>query len=158
MTAIKLYRIGNFFFSKNIKFISKIFTYLNLLIYNSYIPSSCSIGKNTKIAYGGIGVVIHARAKIGNHCLIGQGITIGGRNGLNEVPVIEDNVYIGAGARILGNITIGHDSIIAPNAVITKNVEPYSVMGGVPAKKMNEITKENFKKYKENYGPLNFKK
>lgn len=157
MNAIKLYRIGNFFYSKKIKLISKMFTYINLLMHNSYIPSSCVIGKETKIAYGGIGVVIHARVKIGNHCLIGQGITIGGRNGLNEVPVIEDNVYIGAGGRILGNITIGHDSIIAPNAVITKNVEPYSVMGGVPARKMNEITEENFEKYKENYGPQKYK-
>ena len=76
------------------KLISRFFDYLNLLIHNSYFPSSVEVGKGTKAAYGGIGIVIHARAKIGKHCLLGQGITIGGKNGELGVPVNEDNVYI----------------------------------------------------------------
>jgi len=127
-------------------------------MHNSFIPSSCNIGKDTVIAYGGIGVVIHSNALIGRHCMIGQGITIGGRNGETGVPIVQDNVYLGAGCRIIGDITIGHDSIIAPNAVVTKNVEPYSVMAGVPAKMINRITKDNINKYSRNYGPCNFMK
>jgi serine O-acetyltransferase len=130
---------------------------LNYLLHNSYIPSSSHIGEETRFAYGGIGVVIHPHAHIGNHCLCGQGITIGGRNGIKAVPYIEDNVYIGAGARILGNIRIGHDSIIGPNSVVTKDVEPFSVVAGVPARLISKIDRDNFeKKYKHYYGPKTF--
>jgi serine O-acetyltransferase len=118
---------------------------------NSCIPAGAEIGRHTYFAYGGIALVIHPRVKIGNHCLIGQGITIGGRSGLKEVPIIEDRCTLGAGCRILGDISIGHDSIIAPNAVVTKSVPPYSVVAGVPGRIINTITKENFEKYKS-YG------
>jgi serine O-acetyltransferase len=157
MKAINIYRIGHFFYNKNMRRISKVFDYINLLLFNSYIPSSCKIGKDTLIAYGGIGVVIHSRAIIGDHCMIGQGITIGGRNGETDVPTIEDNVYLGAGCRIIGDIKVGHDSIVAPNSVVTKSFAPYSVLAGVPAKVINEITKENIDKYKKNYGPISYK-
>lgn len=156
MNAIKIYKIGRWFHEKNLILLSKVWDYLNLILHNSYIPSSCKIGINSVIAYGGIGVVIHARATIGSHCMIGQGITIGGRNGEIGVPIVENNVYLGAGCRIIGDILIGHDSIIAPNSVVTKNVEPYSVVAGVPAKTINRITEANFEKYKNNYGPLSY--
>lgn len=93
-------------------------------------------------------MVIHHNAKIGNNCIIGQGVTIGGKVGSSKVPVIGNNVYIGAGVRILGNVEIKDNCVIAPNSVIVKNVEPYSVMAGVPAKKINSITKDNIDKFK----------
>ncbi len=159
MNAIYLYRIGNFFFKHKLKFIAKFFVVLSYFIYNSYIPASCKIGKGTKFAYWGIGVVIHANAEIGSNCLIGQNITIGGRNGVMQVPHIKDNVYLGAGARIIGDIEIGHDTIIAPNAVIIKNVEPYSVIAGIPGRKISNITKKNFEeKYQFYYGPSSYMK
>lgn len=156
MLSLKIYKISNFLYKKKMKKFSKILDIVNYYLHNSIIPGSCTIGENTKIAYGGIGVVIHGRAIIGSHCLIGQGITIGGRNGIDKVPIIEDNVYLGAGVRVLGDIVIGHDSIIAPNAIIVKNVAPFSVMAGIPAKKINVITKENFEKYVRNYGPIKY--
>lgn len=115
---------------------------------NSIIPGSTEIGRHTIFAYGGIGMVIHKKAKIGSYCNIGQGITIGGRYGEKNPPIIEEHCYLGAGCRILGNIVIGHDSIIAPNAVVIKNVPSYSVVAGVPAKIINTINEENFNKYK----------
>lgn len=152
MNALKIYRLSNYFYKKNLKLLSKILDGVNYLLHNSYIPGSCTIGKDTKIAYGGIGVVIHARAIIGENCLIGQGITIGGRNGLKEVPVIENNVYLGAGCRILGNVKIASNNIIAPNSIVTKNIEmSYTIWGGVPSKVISYITNENYYKYKD-YG------
>lgn len=158
MSLIKLHSIGRSYLLKKKNFRAKLIKKLMYYLHNSYLPLECEIGKDTLVAYGGIGIVVHDRAKIGSHCMIGQGITIGGRNGNYDVPTIEDNVYIGAGARILGAITIGHDSIIGPNAVITKDIPPYSVVVGVPAKIINTITKENFEKYiNSHHGPLNYK-
>ncbi|MEL0609336.1 serine O-acetyltransferase [Vibrio echinoideorum] len=109
---------------------------LQFVLFNSAVPHSVSIGKGSRFAYGGIGCVIHARAKIGSNCVIGQGITIGGRSKHESVPTIEDNVFIGAGARILGPITVGSGSIIAPNSVVIDNVSPRSIYGGVPAREL----------------------
>lgn len=148
MDGIKLYKISRWFYKKKLIKLANIFYRINRILNNSHIPPSAKIGLNSRFAYGGIGMVIHHNAEIGSNCMIGQGCTIGGKSGSKEVPRIKDNVYIGAGARILGNIVIEHDSIIAPNAVIVKNVDSFSVMAGVPAKKIATITKENFEKFK----------
>lgn len=147
MLAMKIYRVSNFLYRKNLKIISKILDIINYYLHNSIIPGACKIGKTTKLAYGGIGIVIHSRSEIGEGCLIGQGITIGGRNGEGGVPKIGDNTYIGAGSRILGEITIEGDSIIGPNSVVLKDVPKYSVVAGIPAKIINQITELNYKKY-----------
>lgn len=147
----RIYRVARFFRKRNMGFIANQIDKFNNLIHNSYLSSKTEVGDNCSFAYGGIGIVIHANATIGDYCSIGQGITIGGVGGedRNHVPVIENNVYIGAGARILGNVRIGHDTIIAPNCVVVKNVEPYSVVAGVPGKVINRIDKEGFEsKYK----------
>ncbi|MBZ4416379.1 serine O-acetyltransferase [Myxococcus sp. RHSTA-1-4] len=103
-------------------------------LHSSYIPEDAEIGEGTQLGYGGIGVVIHKAAKIGNHCLISQQVTIGGRSGLEGAPVIGDYVRIGAGAKILGNIRIGDFAVIGANAVVLKDVAPGTVVAGVPAR------------------------
>ena len=135
MNIIHLHRIAYWLYSK------KIIYYLQFLLFNSSVPYQTYIGKGTVFAYGGIGVVIHARAKIGNNCIIGQGITIGGRSKKHGVPKIGNNVYIGAGARILGDIVIGDDVIIGPNAVVLKDIPSNCIAVGIPAK----IIKTNIK-------------
>ena len=139
MNAIYFYRIGNFFFKRKIYPISKLFDIIIFLLYNSYIPSSCEIGVGTKFSYKAIGVVIHARSKIGKNCLIGQNITIGGKDGSLNPPVIKDNVYISAGARLIGDITIGNNCIIGANAVVNKSFDDNNVIAGVPAKVIKKI-------------------
>lgn len=77
--------------------------------------------------------MIHPRAKIGRGVMIHHGVTIGGKSlRSGGVPVVGDNVYIGAGAKILGNITIGDDSLIGANAVVVKSVPAGSLVVGVP--------------------------
>lgn len=99
----------------------------------------------TKFAYGGIGIVIHARCVIGKNCIIGQGATIGGKSQWYEVPVLGDNVYVAAGARILGPIRIGNNVTIGANAVITKDVPDNCVVAGVPARIIKEnVSAEDF--------------
>ena len=135
---ISLHRIAHVLYKNNIPLLPKIIYYLQFLLFNSSVPSSTKIGKNTVFAYAGIGVVIHAKTEIGDNCIIGQGITIGGRSKICQVPVIGDNVYIGAGARILGNVIIGDDVVIGPNAVVIKDVKSGCVVVGIPAKIIKE--------------------
>lgn len=131
---IHWYFLASFLYRKRIPFIPKLIYYLQYILFNSSVPASCKIGKGTKFGYGGIGVVIHSRAVVGNNCLIGQNTTIGGRSGYYEVPKIGNNVEICAGARVLGPITIGDNAIIGANAVVINDVPENAVVVGVPAK------------------------
>ena len=131
---IYFYRIAHFLYKLKIPLLPKIVYYLQFLLFNSSVPPSVEIGKGTKFAYGGIGVVIHARSKIGDNCIIGQGITIGGKSKLYKVPQIGDKVYIAPGSRILGDITIGNNVVIGANSVVVKDVEDNCIIAGVPAK------------------------
>lgn len=104
------------------------------LVHNCFIPADCEIGEGTSFGYKGIGVVVHKRAIIGKNCIIAQNVTIGGRSGHYEVPVIGDNCYIGAGAKVLGPIVIGNNVTIGANAVMIKDAPDNTVWGGVPAR------------------------
>jgi serine O-acetyltransferase len=81
------------------------------------------------------GIVLAARS-IGNDVHIRQNTTMGTAHTYqnDDRPVIEDRVDIGCGVCILGNVTVGHDSVIGANAVVTKDIPPYSVAAGVPAR------------------------
>jgi serine O-acetyltransferase len=81
----------------------------------------------------GLGSVV-APETMGENCWVSPGITIGYKDEKGGLPVIGNNVYIGAGAKILGPITIGDNAVIGANAVVTKNVPPNCTVGGVPAR------------------------
>ncbi|MFD0763863.1 serine O-acetyltransferase [Mucilaginibacter lutimaris] len=134
MNLIHLHRIANFLHRKRIPLLPKLLYYIQFLMFNSSLPASTQIGKKSTFAYGGIGVVVHARAIIGEGCVIGQGITIGGRSKKVEVPKIGNNVYLGAGCRILGDIVIGDEVVIGPNSVVLTDVPSGSIVVGVPGK------------------------
>lgn len=128
------YKIGNLLYKKNMFLLSKIVTFLIRFIFAGYIPCSCTIGEKTKLAYGGLGVVIHNRAKIGSNCVIAQNVTIGGTTKKSEVPKIGDRVYIGAGAKIIGDVKIGSNCVIGANSVVINDIPDNSLAVGIPAK------------------------
>jgi serine O-acetyltransferase len=77
------------------------------------------------------GVIIHTGAEIGRRVAIMQQVTLGGKDwGVNEAPVIGDDVYIGAGAKVLGAVHVGRGAIIGANAVVTRDVPPYCTVVG----------------------------
>ena len=90
------------------------------------------------LAYGGIGVIIHKDAVIGENCVIESNVTIGGRNNNPKVPVIGNNVFIGTGARILGDVHIGDNSIVGANAVVIHDVPANCSVAGIPARILHE--------------------
>lgn len=80
-------------------------------------------------------IVINSKSKIGKNCRIHVGVNIGANGGSNAAPRIGNDVYIGPGAKIIGNITIADGVIIGANAVVCKNIDfPNTVWAGVPAK------------------------
>lgn len=139
MNAIHLYRIANRLYRWRIPFIPGLMRNLIFLLFNSYIPPSATIGRGSVFAYGGIGVVIHADARIGEGCVIGQGVTIGASEGYvarerHACPTIGDHCYIGAGAKILGAIRVGNQCQIGAGAVVIRDVPGHGVVVGVPAR------------------------
>jgi len=129
------YLVSNYLYKKNIPIIPQMITYLIRFIFSSYIPYTADI-KKTKFGYGGLGIVIHDKAKIGKNCQIDQNVTIGGKSKKTEgeLPVIGDNVLIGAGAKILGGVSIGNNVVIGANAVVINDLPDNCVAVGVPAK------------------------
>lgn len=103
--------------------------------YGIEIPWITDIGPGFYIGHFG-GVVVNGNAKIGANVNISQGVTIGvhNRGDRKGVPVINDCVYIGPGAKIFGSVTIGKSAAIGANAVVTKDVPENGVAVGIPAK------------------------
>ena len=139
MNAIKFYRIGRWFYVHHIPILSLLMKYLTFLVFNSVVPYTAEIGRHSKFAYGGMGCVVHSRAKIGERVLIGQNTTIGRALDPETIPEIGDDVYISAGARIVGKIKVGNNVIIGANAVVNKDVPDNCVVAGVPATIVRKI-------------------
>ena len=139
MNAIAYYRMGNWFYKHKIPFFPKIFKGLCFLTFNSVVPYTAKIGKGSKFAYGGIGCVVHSRTEIGERVIIGQGTTIGRSLDPEDFPTIGNDVYISAGARIIGNIHVGNNVIIGANAVVNKDVPDNCIVAGVPAKLIRSV-------------------
>ncbi|MCQ2496145.1 MAG: serine acetyltransferase [Lachnospiraceae bacterium] len=112
---------------------------ITFLFFNSVVPYTSEIGKETKFAYGGIGCVVHSRAKIGERVIIGQNTTIGRSLDPEDIPTIGNDVYISAGVRIVGKIHVGNNVIIGANAVVCHDVEDNCIVAGVPAKKIRSV-------------------
>lgn len=151
MNAIFLYRISSYLYKKKVPFIPKFIKCIIYLIYNSVIPYTTEIGADSRFAYGGIGVVLHSRAKIGSKVIIGQNVTIGRALDPEGIPVIGDNVYISAGSRIIGDIIIGNNVIIGANAVVTKDIPSNSIAVGVPAKVIKKVNNDIYEMLKNIY-------
>lgn len=98
------------------------------------LPCEVRVGRRFRIDHFG-GIIINGDAVIGDDVILRHGVTIGvRRTDLPGVPVIGDRVDIGAGAKILGPITIGADAVIGANAVVLCDVPPHSMALGIPAR------------------------
>lgn len=98
------------------------------------IATTATIGEGTLFVHYGIGVVIGGEAKIGRNVRILQNVTLGDNGSQPGMPTIEDDVYIGAGAKIIGPVTIGRGAVIGANSVVTKDIPAGSIAAGIPAR------------------------
>lgn len=141
--ALQIYRFGHLRYKFKCKLIrwplalihvvlSKL---LSEILFGITIGVSAKIGRRFIIEHSGA-IVIHGRAKIGDDCIIRQGVTIGNKSLEHplDAPVIGNRVNIGAGAKILGRVEIGDDAVIGANAVVIKDVPAGAIAVGVPAR------------------------
>ena len=146
--AVCLHRLAHLFWIIKLNFIAKIIAYVSRMITGIEIHPAAKIGKNLFIDHG-LGVVIGETSIIGNNVLIYHGVTLGGtslKKGKRH-PTIKDDAIIGAGAKILGPITIGTQSRVGANAVVTRNVENFTTVMGIPAKVIKKYDKKNNKNF-----------
>jgi len=123
--------------------IYRILNKLTQILFGMKLDYTVKVGRRVKLEHFG-GMIMGAR-EIGNDVIIRQNTTFGIRStdDLNAKPIIGDFVDIGAGAVIVGNVTIGENSIIGANSVVFTNVPPNSVMMGVPARVIGPNTRQN---------------
>lgn len=133
--AITFYRAGCWMRGMHIPIIPRVMEILIYVIFKSIIPLSANIGKGTFCSHRGISVVLHRRCSVGNDCIIGTCVTLGGRHeDAPGGPTIGNRVYIGTGAKILGPISVGDDVKIGANAVVLADIPAGKTAVGIPAK------------------------
>jgi len=140
------YRISHWLWTNQFKMPGRLFSQLMRSLTGIEIHPGASIGPGFFIDHG-MGVVIGETTEIGSNVTLYHGVTLGGvslQKGKRH-PTLEDNVVVGAGAKILGAIVIGESSRIGANAVVVKPVPPNSVVVGVPGQIVARSTPKDMK-------------
>ena len=130
--ALIWYRVARFFFVIKFKFIARLLSNIGRFFTGIEIHPGAKIGKNLFIDHG-MGVVIGETTVIGDNCTIYQGVTLGGTGKQHNKrhPTLLDNVSVGAGAKVLGNIVIGNNVKVGANSVVLKDVPDNCTVVGV---------------------------
>ena len=135
-----VYRFGRWRYNVKPAILRKIFSLIYKLLFKIIqiiagveLPCEVEIGDNFRVDHFG-DIIISGYAKFGDNCIIRNGVTVGLQRVDEPIaPIFGNNVDIGAGAKILGKITIGNNVKIGANAVVLKNVPDNSIAVGVPA-------------------------
>ena len=133
--AIWMHRAAHALWTSGHRLPARVLSHLNRGITGIEIHPGATIGHRFFIDHG-MGVVIGETAEIGNDVMLYNGVNLGGRT-LQKVkrhPTLEDGVVVGAGARVLGPVTVGKGAQIGANAVVTRDVPPGATVVGVPGK------------------------
>lgn len=145
INAIICHKISHFFYTKKLYFLARVVSNISRFSTGIEIHPGAKIGMGLFIDHG-MGVVIGETAEIGNNVTMYHGVTLGGTG--NEKgkrhPTIGDNVVIGAGAKVLGNIYIGSGTKIGANSVVLKNTSRNSTVVGIPAKEVGRNSKVTY--------------
>ncbi len=131
--AIWAHRLAHRLWQSGFKLLARWISQITRGITGIEIHPGATLGNNFFIDHG-MGVVIGETAIVGDNVTLYHGVTLGGTSSqkVKRHPTLEDNVVVGAGAKVLGAITIGKESRIGANAVVVKSTPPNSVIVGVP--------------------------
>ncbi|MGB3136459.1 MAG: serine O-acetyltransferase, partial [Nodosilinea sp.] len=133
--ALALHRLSNWLWHLGLPFVPRLVSHLARFLTGIEIHPGATIGRAVFIDHG-MGVVVGETAIIGDYALIYQGVTLGGTG--KEIgkrhPTLGDNVVVGAGAKVLGNIYIGHNVRIGAGSVVLREVPSDCTVVGVPGR------------------------
>lgn len=133
--ALLLHRLAHFLFRRRLVVLPRLISQFGRFMTGIEIHPGARIGKGLFIDHG-MGVVIGETTEIGDNVTLYQGVTLGGR-GMEKGkrhPTIGHNVLIGAGAKVLGPITIGEGARLGAGAVILRSVPPKTTVVGIPGR------------------------
>lgn len=151
--AIAFHRLAHAFWRLRLSFLARLISELGRWLSGIEIHPGATIGKRLFIDHG-TGVVIGETAVIGDDVTLYHGVTLGGvstaQTGERRHPIVEDKVIIGAGAQVLGPITVGRGARVGANAVAVRDVPPGVTVVGIPAQEAlprGAIKNESFVPY-----------
>jgi serine O-acetyltransferase len=136
--ALGFHRLAHLLYRCEVPILPRMISQFSRFLTGIEIHPGAQIGERLIIDHG-MGVVIGETAIVGNDVIIYHGVTLGGTN-LDPVkrhPTIQDSVVIGAGAKVLGNITIGRGARIGANSVVVDPVASGTTVAGIPARVIN---------------------
>ena len=137
--AIFLHRFTHKLWKIKLPLIPRVLSQINRTITGIEIHPGAKIGKKVFIDHG-MGVVIGETAQIGDNCLLYQGVTLGGtgKSHGKRHPTLKENVVVGAGAKVLGSITIGANTRIGAGSVVVRSVQGNSTVVGIPGRVVHQ--------------------
>ena len=133
--ALTIHRISHKLWKYKLPVLPRLLSHISRILTGVEIHPGAKIGRGVFIDHG-MGVVIGETSEIGNRCLLYQGVTLGGtgKESGKRHPTLEENVVIGAGAKVLGDIHVGTNTRIGAGSVVVKDVEANSTVVGVPGR------------------------
>ena len=135
--AILLHRVNHWLWNKKLYLLARLSSHLSRFLTGVEIHPGAGIGRRLFIDHG-MGIVIGETSEIGDDCSIYHGVTLGGttwQKGKRH-PTLKNGVIIGAGAKVLGPITLGANARIGSNAVVVKDVPDHATVVGIPGRIM----------------------
>ncbi|RYZ37019.1 MAG: acetyltransferase [Myxococcaceae bacterium] len=108
-------------------------------LHNSHVDTQAALHPSVELGYGGIGVIIAPGVEIGENSFVSQNVSLEGAPGVDGVPRVGRDVFIGVGAKVQGPVTIGDGAKIGANAVVIEDVAPGAVVAGVPARELKRV-------------------
>ncbi len=139
LQALALHRVSHRLWKYGLPLIPRLLSQMTRSLTGIEIHPGATIGQGVFIDHG-MGVVIGETAEIGNRCLLYQGVTLGGTGKAHgkRHPTLQENVVVGAGAKVLGAIKVGANTRIGAGSVVVRDVEADSTVVGIPGRVVHQ--------------------
>jgi serine O-acetyltransferase len=137
--ALVVHRVSHTLWQLRIPLLPRLLSQIGRTLTGVEIHPGAKIGRGVFIDHG-MGVVIGETTVVGDNCLLYQGVTLGGtgKEHGKRHPTLSDNVVVGAGAKVLGAITVGTNTRIGAGSVVLRNVDPDCTVVGVPGRVIHQ--------------------